>query len=479
MLLSLVLVAITLIMGRVFCGWVCPFGIVNNIVSWYHRRRLKKLKKQKLEHDLYSEKQKWKYWLLIGLLFASLFSVQITGIFDPLSLVIRSFAVAVNPLINFALRAFFDAVYFLGFEPLTAVTEPLYDLLKESYLSFNQPHFNHAVLIGVIFLGIMILNLVRFRFWCRYICPLGALLGFLGRRTLLQLKVNKDCIGCNQCAKECPAAAEPQAKKGGKDHNWLPSECYLCWNCVDVCPTNALSFKWTQPVKREKTKGIDVSRREFVTAAAAGVATVPLLKIGADYKYPNPGLVRPPGSIIEKEFLQRCVRCGECMKVCLTNVIQPTFTEAGFEGMFTPRLNMKAGYCEYNCTLCGQVCPTGAIEELTMEKKKQVKIGLAFINRNRCIPYQMGVDCIVCEEHCPTPEKAIWFEHKEMMNDKKEINVVKLPRVNLEQCIGCGICEHKCPIVDEPAIYVTSIGETREPDNQMLLETSAADGYFY
>ncbi|MBN2135095.1 MAG: 4Fe-4S binding protein [Acidobacteria bacterium] len=477
--LSLVLVAVTALMGRVFCGWVCPFGIINHFVGWLKRKRKAK-KKDFLEKDRYSAWQKWKYWLLTGLLVASLFSVQVTGIFDPLSLVIRSFAVAVNPAINFMLRAFFDAVYFLGIDFLTGITEPVYDLLKDSYLSFNQPHFSYTVLIGLIFVGILLLNLIRFRFWCRYICPLGALLGVIGRRSALQLKVSDKCTGCNNCVTQCPAAAEPQAKKGGKDHDWRPSECIYCWNCVAECPTNALSFKWTLPFKRAKTTGVDLSRREFVASSVAGLLAVPVLRTGTRYKdhYADPSLIRPPGSLIEKEFLQRCVRCGECMKVCLTNVIQPVFTEAGLEAMFTPKLDMKAGYCEYNCTLCGQVCPTGAIRELREEERSEIKIGTAFIDKNRCIPYQMGNDCIVCEEHCPTPEKAIWFEYKEMLNDYGERKVIKLPRVNMKNCIGCGICENKCPVVDIPAIRVTSVGETRDPNHQMLLEVSASDSYY-
>jgi polyferredoxin len=477
MVLALVLVAVTLLMGRVFCGWICPFGAINHFVSWLKRRKINK-KKYKIEIDKFNPWNKWKYWLLSGLLVASLFSVQVSGIFDPLSIIIRSFAIAVNPVINFILRSFFDAIYFLGFDPLTSVTEPVYDFLKENYLSFNQPQFTNASLIFLIFLGILLLNLIRFRFWCRYLCPLGALLGIVGRRNLLQLKVSNQCTGCNQCTKQCPAAADPQAKKGGKEHYWRPSECFYCWNCVSTCPTNALSFKWTVPFRRKKTIGTDVSRRQFITAGIAGLVSVPMIKIGVFNKYPSASLIRPPGSLEEKKFLQRCVRCGECMKVCLTNVIQPTFIEAGLEGMFTPRLDMKAGYCEYNCTLCGQVCPTGAIEEVTPEEKHKIKIGLAFIDRSRCIPYTLGVDCIVCEEHCPTPEKAIWFERREMLNDRGEKNIIKLPRVNLEHCIGCGICENKCPIVDQPAIYVTSIGETRNPDNQMLLETSASEDFY-
>jgi len=479
MFLSIILAAVTVLMGRVFCGWVCPFGIINNFATWFKRRHQKKHpKKYNISQDRYHKNQRWKYWLLVGLLVAALFSVQLSGIFDPLSLVIRSFAIAVNPIINFVLRAVFDGLYFLGFDSITAVSEPVYDFLKDSYLSFKQPMFSYAFLIGAIFFAIVFLNLYRARFWCRYLCPLGALLGVLGRRSMLQLKVNEKCIACNKCVETCPAAAEPQAKKGGKDHDWRPTECFYCWNCVDTCPTDALSFKWTVPFKHEKTTGVDASRRGFIAAGAAAILAVPAIKIGIDKKYPNPALIRPPGALGEVEFLQRCVRCGECMKVCLTNVIQPTFLEAGLEGMFTPVLDMKAGYCEFNCTLCGQVCPTGAIEELGVEAKQKVKIGLAFIDENRCIPYALGVDCIVCEEHCPTPEKAIWFEFREMVVKGGSKRVVKRPRIDPENCIGCGICENKCPVVDKPAIRVTSIGESRNPDNQLLLEQSTEGAYY-
>lgn len=476
MALSVILIFVTIILGRVFCGWICPFGIINHFVAWMKTRKAK-ADKNSLERNRYNKNQRWKYWLLTGLLTGSLFSVQLSGVFDPLSLVIRSFAVAVNPLINFALRSFFDAVYFLGFKPLTAVTEPVYSFLKDNYLSFEQPQFSYSFLIFAVFAVILLLNIFRPRFWCRYLCPLGALLGLLGRRSLLQLKVNEKCTGCNKCVKQCPAAAEPQAKKGGKDHGWRPSECYVCFNCVDTCPSKALSFKFTVPFKRKETVAVDVSRRQFIGSSLAAVALVPAMRVGLRGKLPNPGLIRPPGSLIEKEFLQRCVRCGECMKVCLTNGIQPTFLEAGIEGMFTPALNMRAGYCEYNCSLCGQVCPTGAIKELDIADKQKIKIGSAFIDRSRCIPYTLGINCIVCEEHCPAPKKAIWFEEKEMLNDKGERNIIKLPRVNLEQCVGCGICENKCPVLDKPAIYVTSIGETRNPDSRMLLDQSGGDYY--
>jgi len=166
------------------------------------------------------------------------------------------------------------------------------------------------------------------------------------------------------------------------------------------------------------------------------------------------------------------------MKVCLTNVLQPTFLQSGIEGMWSPYLDMKIGYCEFNCNLCGQVCPTGAIKNLPVDKKKKVKIGLAFVDLNRCLPYAMDIPCIVCEEHCPTTPKSIWLktETKRLRNGKTV--TLQKPHVVVDVCTGCGICEYKCPVVDRPAIRVTSINEERSKRNNLLLEnTSTKSAY--
>ena len=166
------------------------------------------------------------------------------------------------------------------------------------------------------------------------------------------------------------------------------------------------------------------------------------------------------------------------MKVCPTNAIQPALLEAGFEGTWTPVLINTIGYCEYNCVLCSHVCPTGAITPLTVEKKlgkpagqKPLKIGTAFYNRGRCLPWAMNIDCIVCEEVCPTSPKAIWFESVEVQLRDGTKKILKRPRIDANLCIGCGICENKCPIHDYPAVRVTSIGETRSSTNQMILKS--------
>jgi ferredoxin len=170
----------------------------------------------------------------------------------------------------------------------------------------------------------------------------------------------------------------------------------------------------------------------------------------------------------EAEFLRRCVKCGECMKVCITNGLQPTFLQAGFEGIWSPVLVPRIGYCEFNCTLCGQVCPTDAIEELGLEIKQKRKIGLAFVDQNRCLPYAFGINCIVCEEHCPTSPKAIKFQTRVVAAEAGEMEL-KLPVVDPEVCTGCGICEYTCPVGETAAIRVSSVGEDRSEKNRIIL----------
>ncbi|MGC9327307.1 MAG: 4Fe-4S dicluster domain-containing protein [Candidatus Hinthialibacter sp.] len=249
-----------------------------------------------------------------------------------------------------------------------------------------------------------------------------------------------------------------------------------------------------------KAERIDLNRRTAITSGLGGLLGVLIFRT-----YPqaqgntfNPGLIRPPGSLPEREFLARCIKCGECMKVCPTNGIQPAFLQAGLEGMWTPVMNMKLGYCEYECTLCGQVCPTQAIQELKLEtlpdgqtvrleppeltedgletpieERKPMKIGQAFFDTNRCLPYAFARSCIVCEEHCPTSPKAIWVEGVERLNSAGEMVPLKLPHVDPARCVGCGICENVCPLKDKSGIYVTSAGESRNKKNQFLLATES------
>ena len=473
--LSLIVIVITLIFGRVFCGWACPLGTLNNIVG-----SLKKygpmeqtplsppLARGALRGVYFQNKQprNWyrvKYYILTGILASAVFTLQPVGILDPLSLLIRSLSVSVYPLFNYGVRAIFDIIYAIDPLGLAIVSEPVYVLLKETILSFNQSFYNQGVFIGILFIALLGLNLIEKRFWCKYLCPLGAFLGILSRFSFLKRTVSEGCTECGACAGVCQGNAAPDEKE-----KWKDTECLYCWNCDDVCPANAVSFGFRG---KKAAAAMDLGRRRVVVSVVSGIVAVPLLRINplttANAK--NPVLLRPPGALEEKEFLARCVKCGECMKVCITNGLQPTLLEAGLEGIWSPTLVPRIGYCEYRCTLCGQVCPTGAIKRLTLPEKAKVKIGLAMFDKGRCLPWAHATPCIVCEEVCPTPKKAIWFEDVTVRDRQGRPVRVKQPHVDLELCIGCGICETKCPVLGRPAIYVFNVGESRSKENQLLL----------
>ncbi|RJR33065.1 MAG: 4Fe-4S binding protein [Deltaproteobacteria bacterium] len=437
---SLLFVALTLVLGRFFCGWVCPMGTALDGC-----RRL--LFKPREDRGVAARWRRGKYYLLIALLAAAPFSMNLVGLFDPLSLLYRSLAIVFYPAFGYGVEKAGLTLYRLG-EPFTYVSEPVYQALKSSVLPFKPLVYLLPFLTLVLFALVVAAERVDRRFWCRALCPLGALYGLVARFSLLRRRPTALCPDCGDCAQICKMTAFAP----GKPARHLNSECQLCLSCLDRCREGDRVVFTTR--SKAPRAPLDLGRRQVITSLAAGVAAVPLLRLGSLAKRPDEYLVRPPGAQDEAAFLSRCIRCGECMKVCLTNGLQPVLWEAGLEGLYTPRLIPRMGYCAHSCNLCGQVCPTGAIPHLPLAKKQKEILGTAFIDRSRCIPYTEGADCLVCEEHCPVSPKAITFIEQEVFNLQGEKVKVKLPVVSQERCTGCGHCENVCPVGGAAAIRV-------------------------
>ncbi|MEW5899882.1 MAG: 4Fe-4S binding protein [Acidobacteriota bacterium] len=456
---SFVLAAITIVLtavaGRYVCGWVCPLGAVHQFFSFIFKKS--KILKPRPEGQSRSWLS-WKYYVLVAVLISSVFAVDLVGIADPLSFLYRSFTAGIVPWFARLGAAFTGFLYSVK---LAAAGDSLAQFF--SALSLNQT-FVQGFFLSLIFSGAVLLNISRERFWCRYVCPAGALLGLFSRWNIGKVRVDMDkCIECNLCTLQCQTQANPYPNE-----DWRSAECVYCYTCAAVCPTKAVYF----PVKAspEKIETVSLSRRKLILTTAVAFVAAPFFKITPAGKRAAAKLIRPPGALPEPRFLQKCVKCGDCMKACPTNALQPAWDEAGPEGIWTPVLVPRIGYCEYYCSLCTQVCPTGAIKELTIEEKIKVKIGTAWVNKSRCIPYILGSPCIVCEEHCPTSPKAIKLLKTEVQLPDGTVQTPLAPVVDLDLCIGCGICETKCPVVDDPAIFITSVGETRSEKNRLLLE---------
>ncbi|NOZ12215.1 MAG: 4Fe-4S binding protein [Acidobacteria bacterium] len=433
---SLFIILLTIVFGRVFCGWICPVG---TLLDW-----LDKGIRPKPRPSI--RFRKIKYLLLVLLLVSSLFGLQLIGFLDPFSLLVRGGTFAVDPIFNLIASGFFNTVYTHAPALAEHVTEPVYTVLKNGILPFRQSFYFLSGLSLLILAAIGAMEKLGKRFWCRNLCPLGAMLALFSRWSFFRRIPSSSCKNCPQCAPNCRMNAfDPDS---GKLHH---EECNMCMDCVDDCLNQSPRFTFTRQRGGPET---DLSRRAFVASALAGIALPLAVKVNAASRVPRPLLLRPPGVKNETDFLSRCVRCGECMKVCIENALQPCFFESGYEGMFSPRLVPRLGYCEFNCTLCGQVCPTGAIPNLSLPEKQKAVIGIAVFDINRCLPYANGVPCMVCEEHCPTSPKAIRFRNKTVMNREGNQVPVKQPYIKEGLCIGCGICENKCPLPGASAVRV-------------------------
>jgi polyferredoxin len=436
---AVVTIGLTIVAGRVWCGWLCPLGTTLDLFRTRRRSRTRT-----------EPSPRWrrvKYIGLIGIIGAALAGNLTLLVFDPISLLTRG-------LTSFGLP---------GLNQLTLASERI--LYNVPALQGGLDWFEASVrttlfpadvwrwwniLPGLLLIGAIALNWVADRFWCRYLCPLGGLLGLISRVAIVRRVIGEDaCRECVRCVRACPMGTIDPTQNFASD----PAECTVCLDCLPECPTpGGQTFAPTW--KLASAQVYDPSRRQVIATLGIGLAAAVIYPLAPMSWRRDRGLIRPPGAQSET-FLSACIRCGECLKVCPTSGLQPALWESGFDGVWTPTLVPRLGYCDYACNACGQVCPTGAIPNLSLEAKRTQIIGKAEINRDRCLPWSKNTPCIVCEEMCPLAPKAVELETIDVIDPAGQPLTLQRPHMVNERCIGCGICEYKCPVEGAAAIQIT------------------------
>ena len=439
---ALAILVVSLLFTRGFCGYICPLGTCIDAFDWFARVTRLRRRPRKISLTVRNGSPPAprayihiKYYLLAAILVSSAFGVLISGYFAAIPVLTRGLL-------------FTGGHLQLGF-------------MK----GWSQPGpFTIGVAVSVaLFAGVFLLGLITPRFWCRYVCPSGAVFSIGNLLRIGQRHVDNTCIKCNKCVEICPFDA---IKPG--DFTTRSLDCTLCQSCGGVCPTHSIKFvsRWnTDPANVPgSTAGMlaagnetPLSRRGMLTSLIAGTAAALVVKPGLRSASAMPRkLIRPPGSVTEEAFLDLCIRCGECYKVCPGPVLHPAGLEAGLEALWTPKAVLSHAACHQDCNFCTQVCPTGAIVPLTIEQKRKTPMGLAIVNTKTCLPYAGKQECQLCFDECEAagyhaiemrpvkmdigeiPEGALSADQIE------EMSTILAPFVLADACTGCGLCEYRC-----------------------------------
>lgn len=436
------LVILTLLMGRVYCSVICPLGVMQDVISWINSRR--KGKKRRFSYS------PAKTWLRYGVL--ALFVVAlIAGI--------GSVAALLAPYSSYGRIAnnLFAPIYGWGNNLLAYFAER-----ADSYAFYHTDVWLKSlptfIIAAVTFVAIAVLAWRNGRTYCNTICPVGTVLGFLSRYSLLKVRIDTDkCRSCSLCSRQCKASCIDY-----KNHTIDYSRCVDCMDCLGSCEFGAISFGPARKVSRQTANShntqqeTDTTRRTFIVTALAATATATLkaqektvdggLAIIEDKKIPNRSThIEPPGALSLNHFAQHCTACQLCVSVCPNGVLRPS---ADLTRLMQPEMSYERGYCRPECNKCSQVCPAGAIKPITVAEKSAIHIGHAVWVRKNCIPLTDGQECGNCARHCPVG--AILM----VPSEANDPNSIKIPVVNEEKCIGCGACENLCPARPFSAIYV-------------------------
>lgn len=433
-----VVLASGLLFGRAFCGYVCPMGTTIDGAD-------KMIGRGKTKPARWLRGMGWLVLAFLG--GAALAGVSLVFLAAPLSLVTRLYGLVALPATELLGGAAVDIV------------RPVADDLGLNWLAFWQisaPRFDTVWFIVGMFAVIFGLARLAPRFWCRYLCPSGAMLALFAAKPLIRRRVAADsCTACGKCRRACPMAAIEQNPLL-TNHR----DCLLCRTCASVCPEKAISFLPGPIALPANAAAFSPTRRQLLLSGVGGASTAMLaygglqLPRAANDKtaLPTPMLLRPPGALPEHDLLKLCVRCGLCMAACPTNTLQPIWFEAGLTAAFSPTITPRLAPCDPRCTACGQSCPTGAIRPLTSDERVWAKTGTAIVDRQRCLAWNQHKKCVVCDEVCPYD--AISLVQQPGIP-------VSVPLVDADKCGGCGFCEKFCPVRNKAAIVVNPLGELR------------------
>lgn len=440
--LALATLLLTLVFGRAWCGWLCPLGTVLDLFPLKTRRGRR-----------FAVPEVWrkaKYLLFLAILLAALLGNQTLLFLDPLAILQRTLSAAIWPALDQIVTAIEDLLYQLlpGLDgPITSLDATIRPLL----LPVEPVSYQDLLFFAAFFVLLVALNYFRPRFWCRYLCPLGGLLGLISRVAVIRRATPESCGACKACSVVCPTGTIDPARDNASD----PAECTVCMKCVTRCPHGTVEFRRT--VSLAEGQPYDPGRRAVLATLGTALVAIALFRADLLARREAPFLLRPPGAREANPdvvALTSCTRCSECVRVCPTGAIQPAVFQAGLQGLGTPVVVPRLGYCDYACNACGQVCPTQAIPPLALEEKQQRVIGKAVIDESRCLPWSGQQTCVICQEMCPLPDKAILLEERDVLAPDGSTVTMQVPRVVRDLCIGCGICEYKCPVVGDAAIRV-------------------------
>jgi MauM/NapG family ferredoxin protein len=438
---GLAILALTLVLGRFFCGYMCPLGTTFDLC------RISAKKQNPAE--VASSRRLWKYAFLIAIAVAAVLAIPAVFLGSPIAWAMRIFALLVYPLVLLAAAFGIQLAHPLGV---------LMNVEALDYLPPTVPQYALQPLLMVC--AFFLIGSVRLapRFWCRYLCPAGALMALFARKPLLRRRVSAECTQCGKCVGRCPMNAIEASP-----YRTRHSECVACTTCVQICPEDAVSFGYDPLVAPALPPQDRAARRLLLGSglAGAGYAMLSLTQLGQLFDRPGPGqvtptrLIRPPGALPEADFMARCIRCGLCFQVCPSNTLQPLGLAAGMGGLYTPRVLPRRGACEPGCAACGAVCPTDALRPLPLDEKQWAKIGTARVIPQRCLAWAQNKACLVCDEVCP-------YDAIELR--RVDGQAVAVPFVEARRCSGCGYCEYHCPVQADAAIVVGPLDALRLAD---------------